>query len=607
LEYEIMALGKGDLRVTNADGESVVFVTSADTSQSIKHETSGVNVPLNISVSNYDSAGGQYDVRDTEGDKGLSALDWRNGQGQDSLDSDKASWSMFKASSYINIGVSGRISLLRDSLDSTILNMSGPVFSALGNVWYGTADGGLYYSSDGITWSEAEWGSEAPSISISCMATDGKRLYVGMAGGLYAGLWANFVGAGGDIRHFERFPADATGTHTHSGIQELAYNGGFLYAATDADAGIIDSGTGAYHGYTPTFLNQENITKALVSCTNSVYWVVENRGSSYVYELKYDIDAGTMTTEQAAVLPQGFIATCAVGYLGNLDVGGYFETRIPGVGMGSVYRIADGYMALLFKIGEPPEDTDSPVSSENDNRIIAACSGSKDEYFLTQRACYRWDLDDSGYSHVFDFAGAGMPVKITNQYAADVLPVGGTVRTEGAYTIHTFETTGTFTISEHWDKDGNLISTLPVEIMVQGAGAEGGDVGGGGGGGGENTSWSGTLGATNPIVTINVGTGGVANGAAATLSEVKETNTVKATAAAGGRGGDFGANGATGAAGGGAGGGYGKTGGAATAASPAGDGGANNYSVNDAGTNSPASGGGGAGEVGGAATEAVAT
>ena len=55
---------------------------------------------------------------------------------------------------------------------------------------------------------------------------------------------------------------------------------------------------------------------------------------------------------------------------------------------------------------------------------------------------------------------------------------GGTVTTSGSYTIHTFTSSGTFTI---------IASSLTVEYLVVAAGAGGGGGGGGGGAGGMRT------------------------------------------------------------------------------------------------------------------------
>lgn len=79
---------------------------------------------------------------------------------------------------------------------------------------------------------------------------------------------------------------------------------------------------------------------------------------------------------------------------------------------------------------------------------------------------------------------------------AVTIATGGTVTTSGAYTIHTFTSSGTFTIN------------YPVAVeylVVAGGGGGGGVIGGGGGGGGVRT---GTLTMTAGAKTVTIGAGG---------------------------------------------------------------------------------------------------
>jgi len=76
-------------------------------------------------------------------------------------------------------------------------------------------------------------------------------------------------------------------------------------------------------------------------------------------------------------------------------------------------------------------------------------------------------------------------------------PTGGTITTDGNYTVHTFTSSGTFTAS----------SSISAEVLVvAGGGGGGGQVGGGGGGGG--VIYDAAFSATTGAHTVTVGDGG---------------------------------------------------------------------------------------------------
>ena len=570
-----------DLRITDQDDTSVDYVFDP-TQPAVVHAATSPNVPLNAAMSTPTQAGGQYDVRDTEGDKAITHLDWIQGEGQKTLDSESSVYSRYLESSYVDVSTKGQLKLLRPVVSTEAMNTAGPIFSAIGYIWLGGSLGTLKYTpDDGATWSSATIGGTAISSTIGGFTTDGTSLYFSVPGGASTGIWSN-KGAG--VGTFAKFGT----TGTTSPIEHLAYNGGFLFGATALGAGLVDSTTGVYTQKTPAFLNGTNLSIALVSAGNAVYWVVAQNGRSYVYKLTYDSAASTMTTEQSAEFPASYIATCAVGYLGNVDVGGYFESQIPNVGKGAVYRLAGGMSALLFEIGDEPEKTEIPTDVSNDNRIRAACIGVKDEYFLTERDCYRWDIDDGGHSHVFDFIGAGSDARITTETASDVLPTGGVITTVGEYTIHTFTGSGTLVCPPRVDKYGNLLSPINAEVLVVGGGG-GGSSGGGGGG----SVLSGVQ-AVSGSMTVTVGDGG-AGGAVLTANGTVGVASVFGTYTAngGGYGGKNAAQGGAGASGGG--------GGADSAAQHAGGAATEGHAGGSSGSivaPYPAGGGGGKGAAG---------
>lgn len=529
-----------DIRITKTDPDTGLetifsFVFYADSPQAVVHTTANPNPPMNTGIATPTQAGGVYDVRDSDGDKSITHLDWSGGAGQKTLDAPDSEYSKFLSSFHIDTSMQGRISLARPFDEEDLVNVAGPVFSALGKLWMGMANGELKYSTNnGSSWSSATI-TDGPDVAIGGFATDGTNLYFCCSGGTNTGVWANTTGE----TTFTAYGA-ATGA-----FEKLAYNGGQLYAATAEGAGTIAPTTGNYTKETGEFLSNTQ-TVALVSTQNSVYWVVSKNGQSYVYRLWYNIESSAVETEQFAEFPSGFIATCAIGYLGNVDVGGYDESYVSGVGQGAVYRATtDGDLSLLFSIGERPEDTASPASVENDNRIRACTAGGKDTYWLTERHLYRWDLDSGGYSHIGDFPGCGAPARVVTEAEADTLPTGGTITTVGDYTIHTFTSSGSLVVPKHRDKYGNIVSTIPAEYLIAGGGGGGGNSGGGGGGGGGVLTDTGHD--IDGTIAITVGAGGAAS------ADGTDTVFDGYTAKGGGAGGDAGQAGSNGGCGGGAG------------------------------------------------------
>lgn len=160
-----------------------------------------------------------------------------------------------------------------------------------------------------------------------------------------------------------------------------------------------------------------------------------------------------------------------------------------------------------------------------------------------------------------------------------ITATGGTITTDGNYKVHTFTSSGTFTVTA---------GSEPIDILVvAGGGGGGGDGGGGGGGAGGYKYMTGVTYGTGAY-TVTVGAGG--SGGASAGNGTSGGNSVfdVITSTGGGFGTYFaGGNGASGGSGGGGGGGAGQNGGAA---SPSGQGNAGGN-----GANSPPRVGGGGG------------
>jgi len=389
-----------DLIITDSEGVEFGYMFDPYAEPSVQHIAVSPNVPLNVGSATPTSGEGQFDVRDTEGDKAVSHLDWSLGAGQKSLDEANASASRYLDSSCIDNSTKGLINLFRSTTTSASTTYTGPLFSACGRLWMGGPSGGVKTSTDnGANWTACT-GITSSTVATS-FATDGTKVYVSFAVGSTFTIYANTASS---PTVFAKFG----GTGTSDAIRHLAYSGGYLFAATAAGAGIVDSTSGVYTKKTPNFLNTTNTSIGLVAAGNSVFWVVSQGAKTFVYELRYDPSDLTVTTEQFMEMPSGFIGTCALGYLSMVYVGGYWDSSYTGVGKGAIYVGSSGYAAPLFEIGETPEQTALPTATENDNRVHALTAAGKDLYVLTNRACYRWDIDQGGYSHLFDFPGVGV-------------------------------------------------------------------------------------------------------------------------------------------------------------------------------------------------------
>jgi len=160
---------------------------------------------------------------------------------------------------------------------------------------------------------------------------------------------------------------------------------------------------------------------------------------------------------------------------------------------------------------------------------------------------------------------------------------GDSIVTTGGYTIHTFNSSGTFTV-------GSGISTVDY-LVVGGGGGGGGSVGGGGGGGGVAT---GTVSVSAQAYGITVGAGG-AGGALFAAGSSGGNSVFNGITAIGGGGGAHSGSGVSGGSGGG--------GAQNTAGGGAGTGGqGNSGGAGEAGPNYCGGGGGGGGAAGANAT-----
>jgi hypothetical protein len=391
-----------DLIITDRDGVTHGYVVAVGEQNPVVH-TKSAPTSLPTSTTSQGQAGGIYDVRDAEGDKAIAHLSWHLGAGQESLDVEDATPYRYRRSKNMDISVPGRLRLLPKSESVAADNCSGPCFSALGYIWRGDSIGRLYYSANnGTTWSTATigiGGGQSISGPISGFATDGGRLFFCVATGAHVGIWANTAGTVGTFAPFGSSP-------TGEAVRHIACQGGGLWATTAAGVGSVNTTTGAWTLRSTVTLNATNTSIALIAAGNAVYWVTSSGGQTFVYKV-YLSPPSTYVTEQFAEFPTDFVATSAVGYLSTIYVAGYWKSTYAGVGRGAIYAASESEVYPLLNLGEQPENTDDPQAAANDNRIYAICSGSKDLFFITNTAIYRWDIDGGGYSHYMDHLGTG--------------------------------------------------------------------------------------------------------------------------------------------------------------------------------------------------------
>jgi len=435
-----------DLTITSTSGESHSYFALQTPQTATQHTKSVPDFRYSERLDTSPAqAGGQYDMRDATSDKALAQLDWTGGSLQSTLDSPNSTANRFLSSVSMNTRKAGELTLSSPVAHVPSTGVTGPVFAALEKLWLGYTAGGVKSTPDnGATWSTyALTGS--PNGVIGDFASEGANVYVCIPGGTVPGVWR--ITAAGVVTKWS----------SAVGICSIAYNGGYLYGSTNSGAGIFDN-AGAYTQVTPAFMTGVTTTNVdLQTAGNGVYWVMTQGGKSYAYQLTKDVGQNAYAT-QFAEYPNSFVATCSVGYLSMVYVGGYFESSTAGVGQGCVYVNATNTpsSAPLFQLGCKPEETSDPSSVQNDNRIFALAAGVKDLYVCCNRAVYRWDLDGAGLSHCFDLDGSMLGNTQVNWNAGSLISWDCSSLTSGphpkfhpnAWTV-TPDTEASWTFTEH--------------------------------------------------------------------------------------------------------------------------------------------------------------
>ena len=395
-----------DLIVRRSNGDQMGYVLQTpsvalstsmySTNQStIEHLKQAPNVPMNVGMSTPTQAGGTYDVRDADGDKAITHLDWSLGEGQDSLDNDGSSASRYFSGRNIEISIPGQMTLSRKLDFNEVEDALGPIYAALGYYWLACDGGGVKYSQDGETWTAATL-NDANVQPIMDWTTDGTSVYFCVAGGGSPGVWKSSLAS---PIEFDKVCSSA--------LVAIEYNAGMLFAASTSGAGFIDPSTWVYSEDTEVFL-ADNVTIGLDSVNNAVYWTTSQGGSTFVYQLTYDISTAAVLTSEYTHFRSGFIGTCAHGYLDTLYVGGYLDELNSGIGQGRVYVCTQGSSFPLTSIGPSPGVHPELPDDELDHRVWALCSGGDKLYIQCSRGIYVWDISNSGYHHFTDLYSPGV-------------------------------------------------------------------------------------------------------------------------------------------------------------------------------------------------------
>jgi len=296
----------------------------------------------------------------------------------------------------------------------------------------------------------------------------------------------------------------------------------------------------------------------------------------------------------SSVKTSSFNAAVNIGYWIDTTSGSVTVTLPSSANQGDTISFAD--YAENF-------NTNSVIVSPNGLKIKGSTSnavlttGGQVIQFVYSGAPQGWIISSTGLA-----SAAGSPTYIT--------ATGGTITTSGDYKIHTFTSSGTFTVTEIGNEYGS--NELEYVVVAGGAGAgSGGSVGngagsGGGGAGGYRSSVTGessgggssaetAITAVAQGYTVTIGGGGAGGGGTGGARGSNGSNSVFGAITSTGGGGGGGDSTTTGASGG-------SGGGGAWRGSAGGGAGTTNQGYAGATGNTPSyrgGGGGGAGEVGG--------
>lgn len=428
-----------DLLVTASDQTQYGYVVYTKSDSPLGVGIKKSEVPVSVTEAP-GQQGGSYSVRDQE-QPAFVISDWSRGAGQKSYETEGSLTARFHSSTAIDTGNKGELRLAHSGTLTEAVAWDGIVLAALGKMWQTSvptavadAEASVKYW-DGSAWQALPYGEASPADddpanAVSCLATDGEYLYIGLGSeGIYRVKDSDADGSFTD--------ESATQWDAETDIVKLCYSGGYLYGAKNTAVGYFTA-VPAWDQISPVALAPALTTFGLEPADKWAYWGTTSGGLTRVSRVQWD---GTNEWfEDVCDFPTGFVGTCMANYLGNIYIGGYYECATSYVGQGAIYLIADGIPTLLTTIGDNPDYATDPLSIDNDNRVWSMTPHGKDLYILTTRRVLRWDLDDGGWVHVMDVpqgTSSSATWLSTNDldYTAAALPDAGTWTASGTGTV----------------------------------------------------------------------------------------------------------------------------------------------------------------------------
>ena len=323
---------------------------------------------------------------------------------------------------------------------------------------------------------------------------------------------------------------------------------------TQGEVKLYDSDNSNYIGLKAPATVGSNETFILPDADGSANNALKTDGSG---NLGF-VDVTTLVTSgidwQSSIQTTGFTAVSGKGYFCNTTGGAFTATLPASPSAGDIVGLKD-YAATF--------GSNALTVGRNSSNIQGAANDSK---LSTDRASVVLVYVDStkGWLYVQES-------NVSNLGPTYISATGGTITTSGDYKIHTFTSTGTFTVSSVGNSAGGADGISYVVVGGGGSGGTGGGgVGGGGGGGGAGGFREGknsgdpysasplnapaglTVSASPGSYPVTIGAGAGTNSGAGSTGSAGSVSTFSTiTSAGGGGGGSSSGAGTSGASGGG--------------------------------------------------------
>ena len=410
------------------------------------------------------STKGDYGVRDANDYFRIIQTDWSQGAGQETYDLTTDSESAFLSSTNIDVSAKGKFKLGPAATFFADLNTASTACAGLkdnnGNplVWRGDIEADyLLYSKDGETWTAPAATTNHPGGVPTSLCTDGEYVY-----GIFLGAAHKAT-----ISDITLFPG--TG---NSSLVNCAVTAGVIYAdkSTTHQLGCFPTKTSDWVALTPSALGAINLDNGtpfgLVTSGNYAYWGTTNGMVTRVYKTMYVNGTDDIFT-LVATFPTGFVGASIYAYLGDVYVGGHFDSEDAAIGKGAIYNIVSGETAaLLTEVGSNANET---------WRVVSMSAYERGLYFLTGNGhVYRWDLVNGGYTHFMDVS-AGQDLSTPDSWDktwtmasapadADITNTSTTAVYDGSLTLTQNDRSDLYLIAEEVTLTDSTGETLEVDV-----------------------------------------------------------------------------------------------------------------------------------------------